>query len=105
MVCWCSHQYWRGYELDELANIPLHSMRKRAQQQGLEFEKSFLNQYATSTMGELRVSYKKWYKLTSKHHCPIGKGENSNESVHKRVKDRFDKGPNYRPKNLVHKYS
>lgn len=74
-----------GYELDGLANIPLHSVKKRAASCGLDFDDSFLAPYKPNPTGELRDSAEGIFRLGKRIVRGIGTTKNGNESIHPSV--------------------
>ncbi len=90
-----------GFNPDGLANFALHSMRKRAEQQGLEFDRSFLQHYKTSLNAELRHSRKGWYKLTPRAPRTLLATTHGNERVHPSAYMRRNHAEaGYTPRNL-----
>lgn len=89
-----------GYSPDGLANLPLHSIKRRAKKHGLEFDDEYLNHFKAVPDSELRVSRKGIYKLSRKHTRPIGKTKHGNERVHSSVYKRIKKLPDYRPSEV-----
>jgi uncharacterized protein (DUF2235 family) len=89
-----------GYDPDGLANIPLHSMKKRAQSLGLAFDDAFLSKYKPNPEGTMRESRKGVYKLTRKLYRPVLQTPNGNESIHRTVRQREARiAPPYKPLN------
>ncbi|GGA40158.1 DUF2235 domain-containing protein [Dyella nitratireducens] len=89
-----------GYDPDGLANIPLHSMKNRAQSLKLAFDEAFLANYKPNPAGEMRQSRKGIYRLTRKLCRPVLKTPHGNERIHETVGEREDRAvPSYKPQN------
>lgn len=89
-----------GYDPDGLANIPLHSMKKRAESLGLAFDDEFLANYKPNPEGTMRQSRKGIYRLTRKLHRPVLQTPNGNERIHGTVRERqVRSNSSYKPNN------
>ena len=77
-----------GYEPDGLANITLHSMKKRAKALGLAFDDDFLAKYRSHPEGTMRESRKGIYRLTRELHRPVLQTPYGNERIHRTVHER-----------------
>jgi uncharacterized protein (DUF2235 family) len=105
----CMEQVWYagvhsniggGYDPDGLANITLHSMKKRARNLGLAFDEDFLANYAPNPEGTMRESRKGIYRLTRELHRPVLKTPFGNERIHKTVYQREERLDGaYKPDN------
>lgn len=90
-----------GYDPDGLANLPLHSIKKRAAALGLAFDESFLANYRPNSSGELRDSVEGIFRLGETASRVIGKALNGNERVHPSVHVRIRKRElGYEPSNV-----
>lgn len=76
-------------------------MKEKAETCGLEFNEGFIkNELTPDIMGRLHKSYTIGYRLLRQYLRPIGKGENTNESVHDLAVYRYKNLASYKPKNL-----
>lgn len=90
-----------GYDPDGLANLPLQSIKKRAEALGLDLDNAFLGHFKGVPTSELRKSRKGIYRLKPKYFRPIGTTKHGNERVHQSVADRMAAlGSDYQPRNL-----
>jgi uncharacterized protein (DUF2235 family) len=93
-----------GYDPDGLANIPLHSMKNRAESHGLAFDGTFLKNYVANPVGTMRESRKGIYRLTRKLYRPVLQTLHGNESIHATVRERQSRfSPPYKPRNPGYK--
>lgn len=90
-----------GYDPDGLANLPLHSVKKRAAAKGLAFDETFLANYRPNSSGDLRNSVKGIFRVGETESRKIGAGKNSNETVHSSAYQRMRKSElEYSPDNV-----
>lgn len=92
-----------GYKDTGLSDLAFEWMAEKAIACGLSLDENYINQVINPDYkGVLRNSKKGLYIFIPSHIRPIGKGENSFESVHGSAKKRYNKKyKNYSPKNLV----
>jgi len=91
-----------GYENDGLSNIPLHWLKDKASDLGLEYDNAFLNYYRPYYKDELRKTMKGKYRFLGKYGRPIGEAVNGNETVDSTAIDRLRKKfKGYSPVNLI----
>lgn len=95
-----------GYPEHKLADIPLLWMLEKAEQCGLEFDKTKIEPpLHPNPLGEKHESYISFYKIFYAYFRPVdvalpNKGA-TNESLHPSVIERYKNDPTYRPPNLV----
>ena len=91
-----------GYQDSGLSDQALLWMKEKAEACGLAFDQAaFQARCKPNALGELRNSKTGIYRPWRDAIRPIGKGKNSNESVHESALRRMDQDPSYRPANLV----
>ena len=90
-----------GYDKDGLANIPLHWLKSKAIECGLEVDETFLAYYKPWLEDELRISMTWFYRLLGKYVREIGAGNGSNETLDPSVLQRMKQLPAYQPVNVL----
>ncbi len=90
-----------GYRKDGLANISLHWLVDKAEEQGLEFDREFLAHYKPWHGHELRDSMSIMYRVLVPKLRKIGSTSRGNESVHPLAIKRLEEIADYKPKNLI----
>jgi uncharacterized protein (DUF2235 family) len=90
-----------SYHPDGLANEALHWVIEKAENIGLEFDKSFLQYYRPCFNSVLNDSMTVIYKVMGPHVRPIGQQLADGEAIHQSVIDRKNfTACNYDPQNL-----
>jgi len=89
-----------GYEKDGLANCAFQWMLKKAEANGLEFDKTYTAFYRPYPLDELRTSMTWYYRLLGEYSRPIGKQKNGHEHVDPSAIARHNEG-GYNPQNLL----
>ena len=92
--------YKRGQDGTLLSDIPLKWMMSEAIAAGLTIETHLGRSIKSSPTAKLHRSRRKFYRLKKPFHRTIdhGKGETV---IHRSVRQRWERDPKYRPKNLV----
>ncbi len=93
-----------GYQDSGLSDITFTWMKEKAEACGLAFDTNYIKPPINpNPLGEIRDSKTGPYNLLPDFIRPIGRGENSNESVHWSAVERMENAthPDYKPKNLV----
>ena len=90
-----------SYSPDGLANEALHWIVEKAEDQGLEFDKPFLEHYLPCLNSVLNASMTLMYKLMGPHKRPIGDHAAHGEAIHQSAIDRSNlRECEYDPQNL-----
>lgn len=91
-----------GYEKDGLANIPLHWLKAKAVDLGLDVDEAFLRYYKPWFGDVLRNSMTWYYKLLGRRTRDIGAGHGSNEVIDESVFRRMKHlQAAYQPVNVI----
>jgi uncharacterized protein (DUF2235 family) len=93
-----------GYQGSGLSDLALTWILEKATACGLAFNEAYVQQHShPDAFGELRDSKTGLYALLSDAFRPIGKGKQSNETVHASAITRLEQAqqPRYRPPNLL----
>jgi len=92
-----------GYKDSGLSDITFKWMMDNARECGLTFNQEYIESaIAEDYAGEIRNSRKGFYRLSPSFKRPIGKHDQSCESVHqKAIMRNQNKGLNYHPENLI----
>lgn len=88
-----------GYPVTGLSNAALKWMVEKAKQCGLAFS-PFKPALKVDSMEKPQESWKGFFKVIPAYHRPVMKGENTNESIHPSLKDKYENDSSYKPSNL-----
>lgn len=93
-----------GYDNDGLANIPLHWIKRKSIEAGLEVDDNFIKHYREFFCDELRNSYKGFYKLLGINIRTINNLRNGNQKIDSSVFKRIEED-NCPSENGILKYN
>jgi uncharacterized protein (DUF2235 family) len=90
-----------GYNECGLSNAAFHWMKQKAEATGLAFDEQYVEAQRSDYLAKPHESRNFPYNLFRPYSRPIGEAARSGELVDPSARERYEKIPSYRPKNLV----